>query len=122
MKDQDLDPKESGANNPFHSLIFSITGKEAGRPRRKTAVNVWRKSQRHEIEAKVKGITGRDNVEKDRLAALRDQIARDMFNKLPSDEQSHWQQQAKIESDFALEQWKRAMLSDPPSTAKDYQT
>ncbi|PPR04157.1 hypothetical protein CVT26_003937 [Gymnopilus dilepis] len=121
MKDQDLDPKDSGVHNPFHSLIFTITGKEPGRPRRRIPVNVWRKTQREAIEAKLKLLAANEGITKDRLAAYRDKIARDMFNDLSASEQEHWKEQANIESTFALEDWKRKMLSDPPTAADDYQ-
>ncbi|PPQ82465.1 hypothetical protein CVT26_012727 [Gymnopilus dilepis] len=121
MKDQEIDPKESGVSNPYHSLIFSITGKEAGKPRRRTAVNVWRKTRRVAIELQVKRIAEEVGVSKDRWAALRDKVARDMFNALPEVEQEQWTQQAKLESDFAMEQWKNAMLGEPPNTNTDYQ-
>ncbi|PPQ76699.1 hypothetical protein CVT26_004469 [Gymnopilus dilepis] len=121
MKDQELDPKESGVNNPYYSLIFAITGKEAGKPRRRTAVNVWRKTKRAAIELQVKKIAEETGVSKDRWATLRDKVARDMFNELPKVEQEQWDQQAKLESDFAMEQWKNTMLGEPPNTNTDYQ-
>jgi hypothetical protein len=102
MKDQDLNPKESGVNNPYHALLFQLTGKEMGRPRRKTAVNVWRKTQRAAIEAKVKTRAANSGATRDKLAALRDKLAREMFSSLAEAEQEHWKTQANIESEAAL--------------------
>ena len=121
MKDQDLNPKESGANNPYHALLFQLTGKEMGRPRRKTAVNVWRKTQRSAIEAKVKTRAATSGATRDKLAALRDKLAREMFSSLTETEQEHWKNQANIESDTALAAWKRDMESEPSADPVDRQ-
>lgn len=121
MKDQDLNPKESGANNPYHSLLFQLTGKEMGRPRRKTAVNVWRKTQRVAIEAKVKTHAANSGATRDKLAALRDKLAREMFASLSETEQEHWKTQANVESETALATWKCDMQSEPSTDPADRQ-
>ena len=121
MKDQDLNPKESGVNNPYHSLLFQLTGKEMGRPRRKTAVNVWRKTQRAAIEAKVKTHAANSGAARDKLAALRDKLAREMFSSLAEAEQEHWKNQANIESEAALASWKSDMESEPSTDPADRQ-
>ena len=54
MKNQDLDPKESGAHNPYRILLTKITSASSQRLRLKSAVNVWRKTVRREIDAIVK--------------------------------------------------------------------
>ena len=121
MKDQDLNPKESGASNPYHALLFQLTGKEMGRPRRKTAVNIWRKTQRAAIEAKVKTRVANSGATRDKLAALRDKLAREMFSSLLETEQEHWKNQANIESEAALAAWKRDMESEPSEDPVDRQ-
>ena len=121
MKDQDLNPQESGASNPYHALLFQLTGKEMGRPRRKTAVNVWRKTQRMTIEAKVKARAANSGATRDKLAALRDKLAREIFSTLPEAEQEHWKNQANIESEAALAAWKCDMESDPSTDPADRQ-
>ena len=45
MKDQDIDLKESGAQNPYRILLHKLTGTTIQKPRLKSAVNVWRKTQ-----------------------------------------------------------------------------
>ena len=121
MKDQDLNPKESGASNSYHALLFQLTGKETGRPRRKTAVNVWRKTQRTAIEAKVKTRAANSGATRDNLAALRDKLAREMFSTLPEAEQEHWKNQANVESEAALAAWKCDMESEPSTDPADRQ-
>ena len=121
MKDQDLNPKESGANNPYHALLFQLTGKEMGRPRRKTAVNVWRKTQRSAIDAKVKTCMVNSGTTRDKLAALRDKLAREMFSALTETEQEYWKNQSIIESETALAAWKHDLESDPSTEPADRQ-
>ena len=121
MKDQDLNPKESGASNPYHALLFQLTGKEMGRPRCKTAVNVWRKTQHAAIEAKVKTRVAASGTTRDKLAALQDKLAREMFSTLMATEQEHWKNQANIESETALAAWKRDMESEPSEDPVDCQ-
>ena len=121
MKDQDLNSKESGASNPYHALLFQLTGKEMGRPRRKTAVNVWRKTQRAAIEARVKTHAASSGATRDKLAALRDKLAREMFSSLTDTEQEHWKSQANTESETALAAWKRNMESEPSTDPVDRQ-
>ena len=82
MKDQDIDPKESGTQNPYRILLHKLTGTTIQKPRLKSAVNVWCKTQRQEIDAAVKEITQRNNTPRNALAATHDRVARDMFSKL----------------------------------------
>ncbi|KAF8875013.1 hypothetical protein CPB84DRAFT_1752823 [Gymnopilus junonius] len=64
MKDHDVDSKANGAHNPYGALLYKLTGKEFVRPRAKTACNVWRKTQRAEIEAKVKALAAEKSIGK----------------------------------------------------------
>ena len=54
MKDNDLDPNESGARNPYRVLLQKLTGTRASRPRLKTPANIWRKTHREQIEDEVR--------------------------------------------------------------------
>ncbi|PPQ77572.1 hypothetical protein CVT26_006110 [Gymnopilus dilepis] len=121
MKDQDSDPMEPSPTNPYNSLIFQLSGKEPTRPRKKTAVNVWRKSQRHNIEVRVKNLAKTQGIPNDRLAALRDKVARDMFHALPLDQQDKWKKQAEEESVAANEEWERLRKSGPSKKPEDRQ-
>jgi len=54
-KDNDMDPKESGALNPYRILLVMLTGLGGlSKPHLRTTVNTWRKTQRKEIELKLK--------------------------------------------------------------------
>lgn len=105
MKDHHVDPKETGDRNPFWLLICKLSNKSPDRPRRKTAVNIWRKTERAAIEAKVR----KYNVPKGQLAALRDKIARQMFAKLPPETREHWELLAESEHRVAIEKWEDEM-------------
>ncbi|KAF8868525.1 hypothetical protein CPB84DRAFT_1857559 [Gymnopilus junonius] len=107
MKTLELDTKDSFETKLIDALLFALTGKGTVRPRQRTPVNVWRKTKRSEIEAKSKFIAEKDGLANDQLAALRDKVARDMFDALPDAEKEHWKQQAEVESSAVLDQWKR---------------
>ena len=49
-----MDPKESGAQNPYRLLLHKLTGTLTPKPRLRSATNVWHKTQQKEIDAEVK--------------------------------------------------------------------
>ncbi|KAF8173489.1 hypothetical protein BJ912DRAFT_859330 [Pholiota molesta] len=120
MKDNDLNPKESGAYNPYNAIFTKLTGKEVNRPRCKTAVNVWRKTHREEIEAELKRRLGDLAGKRDQLAAERDRIARAMFSKLDDEEQRQWKSAAQAEHNEAMKEYKKELdLAHTPSTSPE---
>ena len=70
MKDQELDPRETGAQNSYHILLGQLTGGASGKPRQKTAMNIWRRTHTDEIEAELRHRASELGVEWKRLAAL----------------------------------------------------
>ncbi|KAF9472820.1 hypothetical protein BDN70DRAFT_937902 [Pholiota conissans] len=123
MKDNDLNPKDSGAYNPYHSLLSKLTGKEVTRPRCKTGINMWRKTHREDIETELKKRLGELKGKRDQLAAERDKIAREMFSKLDPEEQRGWKAMALSEHDELMKQYKKDLqLANTPSrTPEDRQ-
>ena len=118
MKDHDLDPKESGAHDPYRVLFHQLTGVSSQRPQLKSPTNVWRKTAQLEIDAIAKQKEGVPRAQK---AALCDQIARDMFAVLSNEEKEGWAEQAKEEHEEALKTWKReteGSLSTTPEEPK----
>jgi len=108
-----MDPKESRVQNPYCMLLHKLTGVGIQRPRLKSAVNTWRKSQRDDIEREVRRIVLRDGTPRSQLAKLRDSIAHKMFEGLPEEERTQWAEQAKEEHEAALEAWKEATTGEP---------
>lgn len=101
-----MDPKESGAHNPYRMLLHKLTGTSINRPHCQTAINVWRKTQRVSIEQEVKLRAAISRTMVSGLAALRDRVAKEMFTKLDSEEKAVWEQQAIEEHDAAVKAWK----------------
>ncbi|KAF9540849.1 hypothetical protein CPC08DRAFT_770728 [Agrocybe pediades] len=112
MKDHDLDPKDSGAHNPFRPLLFKLTGNSGIRPRRKAALNVWRVSHRTEIEDELKRQIAADNIPRRLFASQREKIAKEMFEKLPKDVQDGWENQAAEEHAIRMEKWNQLMKGE----------
>jgi hypothetical protein len=121
MKDQDIDPKDSGAQNPYRILLHKLTGTSIQKPHLKSATNVWRKTQRQEIDAEVKEIAKRGAIARSSLAATRDKVARDMFERLPAEEKAGWAEQAKEEHEAAITRWKEENEGNCSTTPEDRQ-
>jgi len=113
MKDQDIDPRDSGAHNPYRILLHKLTGTTIQKPQRQPPINVWRKTQRKEIDIEAKRITDNDNLPRSKHAAVRDKVAHDMYEKIPEEEKVQWIEQAKEEYEAAMVRWKNDMEGDP---------
>ena len=116
-----MEPKDSGAQNPYRALLFKLTGVGMQRPRLKSAVDTWRKTQRDDIEREVKRIVLRDATPRSQLAKLRATIARRIFDALPVEEQKNWAELAKEEHEAALARWKVETTSEPSKDPVDRQ-
>ncbi|PPQ81301.1 hypothetical protein CVT26_015211 [Gymnopilus dilepis] len=112
-------PKET--NDIASAVIAHLTGRQQTRPRKKTAVNVWRKTQRHNIEARVKNLMHAQGIVKDRMAAVRDKVAREMFNALPPSVREKWKEEAKRETELDIQEWERFQREGPSTSPADRQ-
>jgi len=112
---------ESGAQNPYRILLHKLTGTTIQKPRKIYVVNVWRRTQRVEIECQAKIIAEKENTPRSKLAALRDRIARELFEKLPQAEKEQWVDQANEEHELAVTKWKEETEGKPSTTPADRQ-
>lgn len=121
-KDHDLDATESGLFSHYRILLARLTKKDIDRPRFRTAVNLWRKTQRIDIEAETKAIAeaakkkplGPDE-KPEALITIRDRVARGRFGKLPAEERAFWKQEALTEHELAMNLWKTNMNAPAPT-------
>ena len=121
MKDQDIDPTESGAQNPYRILLHQLTGVTIQKPRKIWVVNVWRKTQRKEIDREAKIIAEREKTPPSKLAAVRNKVACELFEKLPKIEQAQWVEQANEEHEAAVAKWKEQTEGRPSIAPADRQ-
>jgi hypothetical protein len=121
MKDQDIDPRESGAQNPYCSLLHKLTGTTIQKPRQNPPVNTWRKTQHKEIDIEAKEFIEQENLPRSKHAAIRDKVARDMFTRLPEEKRAQWVEQAKEEHDAAVLKWKEETEGNPSIKPEDRQ-
>jgi hypothetical protein len=121
MKDQDIDPMESGAQNPYRILLHKLTGTTIQKPRKIWVVNVWRRTQRKEIDREAKIIAEKEKTPRSKLAAVRDKVARELFERLSKEEQQQWVEQANEEHDAAVAKWKEETEGRPSTTPADRQ-
>jgi len=121
MKDNDLDPNESGACNPYRLLLQKLTGTRASRPRLKTPANIWRKTHREQIEAEVQQQAIAGQIPKKKWASLREKIASQSFANLGHEEKEQWAQLAKDEHESAVELYEKELISPPSKKPEDLQ-
>lgn len=121
MKDQDIDPRDSGAQNPYRILLHKLVGTTIQKPRRQPPVNIWRKTQRKEIDIEAKKITDNGSIPRSKHAAVRDKVARDMYEKLPEEEKAQWIEQATEEYATAMERWQEDTEANPSTASEDRQ-
>ncbi|KAJ3505719.1 hypothetical protein NLJ89_g7270 [Agrocybe chaxingu] len=116
MKDHDIDPNDSGLNNPYRILLHKLTGTGVKRPQLKTPANIWRRTHWTELEEALKQRVIAVPIAPKQIPALREKVAKDLFSALSEEEKSQWVQQAKEEHDATVKKWERDLKS-PPSTA-----
>lgn len=104
MKDSDMDPKESGAHNPYCILLLKLAGMTSTiKPRIRTACNTWRKMQRKEIDHKTKQRYG--SLSRSQQVTARDKIAKEMYTKLSEVEKQGWEEQAVEDHMERMAKW-----------------
>jgi hypothetical protein len=108
-----LDRNDLGAHSPYRILLQHLTGTQLHRPRLKTAVNVWRRTHRDQIEAEVRKRAVASGWDKKKLAPLREKIAKDIFSKLSNETKEEWDRLAKEEHAQSLEQYTKDVTSRP---------
>jgi hypothetical protein len=114
MKDHDLDPKDSGLSNPYRVLLHRLTGTSSQRPRMRSALNTWRRTQAPVIEAEVRRLVLLEGViSRPEVFTLRERVAKKLFSLLGEDERKEWGVHAKEEHDVAIETWKNETQADP---------
>ena len=74
-----------------------------------------------EIDLEAKKIIENENTPLSRHAAVRDKVARDMYNLLSQEEKSQWIAQAKEEHEAAMVKWKEDTEGSPSTEPEDRQ-
>jgi hypothetical protein len=84
-------------------------------------MNIWRRTHTDTIESELKRRLTESAVDRKRMAALRESVAKDLFSALEPAEKEEWKQQAKEEHDADLAAWKKAMTEVPSADPADRQ-
>jgi hypothetical protein len=121
MRDQDLDPRDSGAQNLYRSLLHKLTGTTIHKPQQKSAINSWQKTQQKEIDLTAKEIIDKENTPWSKHAAVQDKVAHDLFEDLPEDEKAQWMEQANEDYEVAVARWKQDTEGNPSIAPEDHQ-
>ncbi|KAJ3485365.1 hypothetical protein NLJ89_g11904 [Agrocybe chaxingu] len=118
MKDHALDPKDTGAQNPYQVLLHKLTGKGLKRPRVKSGPNAWRRTHTAEIEEETRRRAQQQGVSAKKLAGVREGVAKEMFALLDASEREEWLARSKEEHEDAVKKWE-AETEGPLSTAPE---
>jgi hypothetical protein len=113
MKDHDLDPKDSGLSNPYRVLLHRLTGTSIQRPRMRSAMNIWRRTEAQVIEAEVRRLVLEGEISRPKVVTLREGVAKKMFSQLSEDEREGWKAQAEEEHETAIKNWTNETKADP---------
>lgn len=130
MKTHDIDPKDSGAENPYRNLLYKLAGLNIKKPRAKSAINLWRRTQRDDIEAEVRqrlqqsaAAAGEfpSKAEQKNMISLREKVAKEFFDNLSAEVKATWAEAAQEEHDAALSKWKEDLEACPSTLPADRQ-
>lgn len=122
MKDNKYDPKSNDDKNPFGAVISALTGHELfTRPRLKTAVNTWCKTNVIEINKVVQQTVIAEKTPPGKTVAVWNRVAKQLFNLLDTQEKQHWEQKAKENHEKALADWKASKDKKISTTPADRQ-
>ncbi|KAF9543145.1 hypothetical protein CPC08DRAFT_649983, partial [Agrocybe pediades] len=91
-RENDPDPKETGAHNPYRLLAYKLTGKSGKAPRRKTG-----------------------KIKPNGQAGIREKVVKDLYSNVPDDEKAVFETRAAAEHEKAIRKWK-AEMEGPIST------
>ena len=116
-----MSPKETGAVNPYDLLLQNLTGVGHSKPRKKTAYNLWAKTQSAVINAEVKNVIVQWGARPKDLVNIRCQVTRRLFMGLPEEERVHWEQQSVEEHAEAMKEWTRATTTPASNKPEDMQ-
>ncbi|KAJ3503437.1 hypothetical protein NLJ89_g8434 [Agrocybe chaxingu] len=118
MKDHDIDPKDTGADNPYRVLLHKLTGKGLKRPRQKSKHAAWRRMHTSEVDEETRRRAEQQGVSMTKLAGIRERVAKEMFAALDPSERDEWIQNVKEEHEEAVKKWE-ADANGPLSTAPE---
>ena len=105
----------------YRILLGKLTGTSDKAPRQKTGVNIWRKSYTVEIEKEVTLRAKEHNLDKKKLAPVREKVAKEMFERLNPAERDRFVKQAKEDHEAELKKWKQETTSPPSVLPADRQ-
>ncbi|PPQ76848.1 hypothetical protein CVT24_010585, partial [Panaeolus cyanescens] len=128
LKERNMLKQEGkGASNPFKSLYQQLCGRDKGKPRQSSAMSVWRRDHREEIEtaarARVKKLK---QTFRKGLAPAREHVANKMYNKLSKEEKDAFLKKAKEKHAQELKEWEaehsKPIATDPASRLRCIQS
>ena len=108
-------------SEPLPNSASQANGTTIQKPRKIWVVNVWRRTQRKEIDHEAKIIAEKEKTPRSKLAAVRDKVAQELFERLSKEEQQQWVEQANEEHDAAVAKWKEETEGRPSTTPADRQ-
>lgn len=130
MKDHEIDPKAPGPENPYRALLHKLTGVTLKKPRARAPANIWRRTQRDDIEAEVRQrlqVAATESGElmspaqHKKMAPMREKVAKDLYGVLGTEEKEYWTKLASEEHEAAVAKWTEAITACPSRLPDDRQ-
>ncbi|PPQ76366.1 hypothetical protein CVT24_008806 [Panaeolus cyanescens] len=123
LKDHNMLKKNlKGSDNAYASLMFQLAGKQLKKPRLRSPLSMWRRSEgiRASIERQARArCIAEKKLLKKHLAPIREEIANARFNSLSEEAREEWANQAESEHEAAVKEWKASrknpLKTDPRS-------
>lgn len=117
---------EPPSSNPettdaYRLLLSRLTETPLKALRPKAPVNLWRKTCTKEIEAEATQRAKQQNVDRKKLAPIREKVARELFVALSKAERDDWSKKAQEEHQSAMEEWKGVTTAAPSMLPTDRQ-
>lgn len=119
--DAKLSTKSGTGSAIVSALTAKILGVDAKLPRLKTAYNVWGPQHREIVDPVFSKRVEDDSVPSNQHIALRSAIYKELFEKLPEDEQEMWAKAAIREHEKAVKGIKKNLERGASTTPQDRQ-
>lgn len=119
--DPKLSTKLGTGSDIVSALTAKILGIDAKLPRLKTAYNIWGPQHRELVDPVFSKRVEDDSVPSNLHIALRSSIYKELFEKLPEDEQEMWAKAAVREHEKAVREIKKNMEQGASIAPQDRQ-
>ncbi|KAG6835662.1 hypothetical protein H0H93_015970 [Arthromyces matolae] len=100
--------KDGTVSDPYAPIKRKFFGVSTQKPRKRTAHNIWRRSNAEKVEAEVQRKTKGVKIAKHQVLTVYDEVALALFKKLSTEDQEQFKGLAEEEHEEDVKKWKEA--------------